>query len=68
MTIKAKENSEIDTEIKVLSDEIASVVTQREELHVKYIEDDYFYANRMTELFKKRCELVKKKKIREQRS
>lgn len=62
-----EKTSEINTEIKVLNDEIASVRVQREELHREYIENDFVYANRMTELIKKRYALVQNKKYEDRK-
>ena len=50
--------SEYDTEIKVLSDEVAAVIKQREELKATYIKDDQYFADRETELIKKRFALI----------
>ena len=66
MTIKSEENPEIETEIKVLSDEIAAVRTQRKELRITYKKNDYVLLSRMAELFKKGYELDQKKKILEE--
>ena len=53
--------SEHVTETKVLTDEIAAVRKQREELKGKYIEDDQYYADRETELIKKRFALIQER-------
>ena len=57
--------SEYDTEIKVLTDEVAAVRKQREELKGRYIEDDQYYANRETKLIKKRFALIQKREHEE---
>ena len=56
-----KMTSEHGTETKVLTDEIAVVRKQREELKAKYIEDDQHYADRETELIKKRFALIQER-------
>lgn len=53
--------SEHGTETKVLTDEIAVVRKQREELKAAYIENDQYYADRETELIKKRFALIQKR-------
>ena len=60
-----KENSEINTEIKVLSDEITAVRAHREKLKTSYLEEDQYYVDRETTLVNKRFALLQKKKTRE---
>jgi len=60
--MKVERNPELDSKIKALSNEIAVIKEQREELHRKYVEDDFLLGNSMTELIKKRHTIIKKKK------
>lgn len=58
ITESTKGNSEINTEIKALSDEIAAVRAQREKLKALYLEKDQYYADRETTLINKRFVLI----------